>query len=256
MIDVNVSLSRWPFRRLPHDEPSALVAALRRQGATQAWAGSFDGVLHRDVAAVNLRLAADCREHGEGFLIPFGTVNPTLPDWPDDVRRCHEEHRMPGVRLHPGYHGYRLDDPRFAAVLDEAAGRSLLVQVAVAMEDPRTQHPLVRVPRVDLGPLSSLVEKRPALRIVLLNMLVPPSTDEFKALFRTGRVWADSAMMEGVAALERFVADFGADRLLVGSHAPFFCPDASPLKLQESELKEADRAAVVEGNARALLPPA
>ena len=28
MIDVNVSLSRWPFRRLPLDEPAALVAAL------------------------------------------------------------------------------------------------------------------------------------------------------------------------------------------------------------------------------------
>lgn len=253
MIDVNVSLSHWPFRRLPLDEPAALVAALRRLGVTQAWAGSFDGLLHRDVAAVNLRLTAECREHGEGLLVPFGTVNPTLPDWLDDVRRCHEDHGMPGIRLHPGYHGYRLDDPRFAALLDEAARRSLVVQVAVAMEDPRTQHPLVRVPRVDLGPLAKLVEMRPTLRLVLLNAMPFPTTGPLKALLRTGRVWADTAMMEGVAAVERFIAEYGADRLLVGSHAPFFCIDAAPLKLRESELKEADRVAVAQGNAMALL---
>jgi predicted TIM-barrel fold metal-dependent hydrolase len=253
MIDVHVSLSRWPFRRLPLDEPAALVAALRRLGVTQAWAGSFDGLLHRDLAGVNLRLADDCRANGGGLLVPFGTVNPTLPDWPEDVRRCHEEHRMPGIRLHPNYHGYRLDDPRLAALLDEAAGRSLLVQVVASMEDERTQHPLVRVPPVDLSPLAGLVERHPTLRVVLLNAIPRAGDDRLKRLVETGRVWVDTAMLEGIAAVERVVGAVGADRLLVGSHAPFFALDAAPLKLQESDLKEPDRAAIAEGNARSLL---
>ena len=45
MIDTNVYLSRWPFRRLPLDETPALVAKLHEQGVEQAWAGSFDAVL-------------------------------------------------------------------------------------------------------------------------------------------------------------------------------------------------------------------
>ena len=94
MIDVNVTLSRWPFRRLAADEPAALVAALRKRDVTEAWAASFDGIFHKDLAAANARLAKDCRTYGEGMLLPFGSVNPKLPDWQEDLRRCHEEHRM------------------------------------------------------------------------------------------------------------------------------------------------------------------
>jgi predicted TIM-barrel fold metal-dependent hydrolase len=253
MIDVNVSLSRWPFRRLPLDEPAALVAALRRLDVTQAWAGTFDGLLHRDVAGVNRRLADDCRAHGDGLLIPFGTVNPTLPDWREDLHRCHEEHRMPGIRLHPNYHGYGLDDPRLAALLDEAAGRSLLVQVVAAMEDERTQHPLVRVPPVDPAPLATLVARRPTVRMILLNASLQPDGDPLRRLVETGRIWIDTAMLEGIAAIERVVAAIGSGRLLAGSHAPFYAPDAAPLKRQEAALKEADERAIAEGNARALL---
>ncbi len=115
IVDTNVNLSRWPFRRTPCDETSALIERLKRSGITRAWAGSLDGVFHRDIGGVNQRLFAECQEYKS--LIPFGTVNPTLPDWEEDLRRCHEDYAMPGIRLHPNYHGYTLEDPRLTRLL-------------------------------------------------------------------------------------------------------------------------------------------
>ena len=68
IVDTNVTLSRWPFRRLAGDETPDLVARLRKRDVTQAWAGSFDGILHKDIAGVNARLAADCRAQAKDFL--------------------------------------------------------------------------------------------------------------------------------------------------------------------------------------------
>ena len=78
IIDVNVSLSRWPMRKLPCDELPKLVDKLRACGVTQAWAASFDGLLHKDVGSVNARLVAECRQGPPDLLQPFGTVNPML----------------------------------------------------------------------------------------------------------------------------------------------------------------------------------
>jgi predicted TIM-barrel fold metal-dependent hydrolase len=253
IVDANVNLSRWPFRRLSGDDPATLVARLKKHHVSQAWAGSLDGIFHKDIAGVNARLASDCRTYGQGILLPFGSINPKLPDWQEDLRRCHEEHKMRGIRLHPNYHGYPLQDALFADVLKLAASRGMIVQLALCMEDERTQHPLMRVAPVDLTPLADLAQAEPKLRLVVLNSYPQLIPVQITPLISIRNVYFELSMVERVGAVARLIETFTLERVLFGSHSPFFYFESAELKVQEAGLSDAQKKAVLEGNAKRLM---
>jgi predicted TIM-barrel fold metal-dependent hydrolase len=255
IIDTNVDLFRWPFRRIAGDEPAELVALLRKKGVTQAWAGTYEGLLHRDVAGVNLRLAAACKLHGPNFLVPFGTVNPKEPDWQEDLRRCQELHKMPGIRIYPSYHGYGLDDPLAAELFSLVAKRKMLLQIGLCMEDPRVQFPLMKVPPTDPGPLVDLAKQNPTLKIEALNVGYwgGPRTSHMEEVGKLENVYFDIAYREGVGGVAKFITETAPNRVMFGSHFPFFYWESAFLKVREAGLAPDQEKAVLEGNARAFL---
>ena len=254
MIDVNVNLFRWPYRRLIGDDSESLVARLRARGVTQAWAGSYEALLCRDMAGVNLRLAEACVRSSPGFLLPFGCVNPKLPDWQEDLRRCHETHRMAGIRLYPNYHGYTLDDPSCTQLLSNAADRKLIVQIVLSMEDTRTQLNVIQP--VDPSPLADLLHRFPQLRVVLLNKGGWTDDDAGESITKIRKAenaYFDIAMNEGVGGLERLIAATSPARVLFGSHFPFFYFESASLKVRSAALPADQEQALCEGNARSLI---
>ncbi len=254
LIDTNVSLFDWVVRRSWADTPARLVEKLRRHGVTSAWTGSHEGVLHTDLAGVNARLAEACGLHGGGVLVPFGSVNPTFPDWEDDLRRCHEVHRMPGIRLHPNYHGYTLEDPRFARLLHLATERGLRVQIVLSIEDERSQNPVLTALPVAPGPVFDLLPKIPGARVMLLN--ATSRVFGQAALLQklaASRVPLELATLEGAAGIDSVLQRAPELRLTFGSHAPYFYFESALLKLQESALDATRLAAIRHGHAHAFL---
>ena len=255
MFDVNVTLSRWPFRRLVGDEPAHLVASLRKRNVTRGWASTFDGIFHKDLTGANARLVEECQRYGAGMLIPFGSINPKLPDWQEDLRRCHEEFKMPGIRLHPNYHGYGLQDPSFSELFRLAAARRMVVQIAVCMEDERTQPALMRVAPVNLSPLPDLLKREPGARLVVLNSDHTHNQELLQKLLSAGDVYFDISMVEGVGGVARLVEKASIQRVLFGSNYPLFYFESAMLKVRESGFTDTDSNAVLEKNARGVLAP-
>jgi predicted TIM-barrel fold metal-dependent hydrolase len=240
ILDTNVNLFRWPFRRLPLDETKKLVAKLRSLGITKALAGSYEGVFHRDLSSANVRLAAECARFPE--LVPVASINPSKPGWEHDLDAA-----KTAIRLHPAYHGYGLDHPGFTDLLLAAAERGLLVQLAVALEDPRSQPELMRVPEVDLSPLPAAMAKTPEVKVQLLNWKGRGTLTN--SLRELPNLSVDTALADGTDAVATLVKTFGAERVLFGTHAPFLIPEAALVRVQEADLAEGDLRAVIRNSA-------
>lgn len=246
--DCNFYLGHWPFRTLPYLNEQAFAAKISGRGVGLAWVSAFEAIFHRDLAAANSAIAAMCADLAP-LAVAAGSINPKLPAWRDDLRRCAREHGMKLVRLHPNYHGYTLDDPVFATFLESATAEKLGVQIVAQMEDERTQHPLAQVKPVDFKPLPALLQRLPEARVMVLNANRAMS---MTALAGSG-VWLDIAMLEGVGGVENLLKDWPQDRVVFGSNAPLFYWESARLKLQESDLTAGQMAAITSANAEAFL---
>ncbi len=252
LIDTNVYLGQWPFRHSSLERTAALVAKLRKGGVTEAWAGSFDALLHKDILAVNERLADECAKNGDGLLLPVGCVNLSLPGWEEALHRCVKKHGMKAIRIHPNYHGYTLRDPVAVRFFELASEARLLVQIPLVMEDERTIHPLVNVPPVDVSPLAELLSRAPHARVQLLNSFRSLRGLPIESLAARGIVY-EIAMLEGVESLSTLLPKLPADRMCFGSYSPFFYFESASLKLRESVLDDNTMQSLRYGTARKLL---
>lgn len=262
LIDTNVNLFEWPFRRLKYGETKALVSKLRSHRIRQAWAGSFEALFHKDISGVNARLAEECRINGEGMLLPFGTVNLAWPDWEEDLRRCHEIHKMPGIRIYPSYQTFDLDHPEFPRLVHLIAKWGLILQIVGDMDDSRNHHPIVLARDINMEPLVDIMKKEPKAKVQLLywnhrvgNKLLERLVKETSAVF-------DIARIETSGGLGRLIEGnpwsgpalpIPFSRLLFGSHAPYFPVETNIIKLLESPLTMEQAEAIMESNAHDFL---
>lgn len=264
IIDTNVNLLDWPFRKLKYGHTKQLVEKLRHHRIKQAWAGSFEALFHKDIEGVNTRLAEECRTNGAGMLIPFGAVNLAWPDWEEDLRRCHEKFKMPGVRLFPGYQTFDLTHPDFPRFVELASHRGLIIQIVGDMEDTRTHHPVLEVRGMNIDPLVDVVKKIPKAKVQLLYWNHRVEGKKLDKLISETGVTLDISRIESTGGVGRMIEGkpwdgFGTakavpvERLLFGSHAPYFPVETNLLKLFESPLSLKQMGAIMADNARRLL---
>jgi hypothetical protein len=132
-----------------------------------------------------------------------------------------------------------------------AADQQLVVQLAAATEDQRTQHPLMHVKDVDLTPLPDVISRVPTSRLMILNHKATGAA--FTTLIKTSGVCFDMSRVNATDGIARVMRTLPADRAIFGTHAPFLIYEAAMIKVYESNLTEAETSAILYRNAAALI---
>lgn len=249
IIDTNAHLGHWPFRKLAHSDADGLLKLMDGYGITQAWVGAYEGVFYRDCGQANRDLLAEIAGH-EDRLVPWAAINPNFPGWQDDLAEAVGA-GMAGVRLYPNYHDYALLDECSLELLAELQARALPVAIYHKLVDERLHHWHCKVPPTEMT-IAPLVERFPALTIICCGVGLP-MLGQPKQAPPVGRVYVETSRVEGAGGIASLVEVIGAERVLFGSHAPYFYLEAGLLKLVESGLPKDQRQALLYGNACRIL---
>jgi len=243
IVDVNAYLGHFAFRRLRHNTAASLLTLMDSKGIDKAVVSSASAITYRNAQAGNEEMAEEVRGHRDR-LIPFAVINPFYAGSLDDLKICHEEFGMAGLRLYPKWHNYQLSDPRCKDLVNTATERGMVISIPIRVEDRRQRSWLLNVPDVPLVEIVELVKAHPESRFILLNGIGYTGSP----LGRKGNDLPSNYAIElsrlsAVLANElgQLITNLGVERVMFGTGMPFKYPDPALLKLEVLDASEPDK---------------
>lgn len=249
LIDTSVFCGHWPFRNLSPLDPAGLKEHLKRHGVTQAWIAATEAVLFPDPMEANEPLLTAVSD--DPFYVPLAVIDVTLATYLEDAAACLKRWRCRGFKLTPNYHSYALDDARVGKLLELATKANVPVCVQLRMMDERSHHRLMIVPGVAPESLGTLAAAHPQNRFLACGAYHA----ELKALKSpAGNLWVEVSSIESGNALVNAIGVLGDDKLVFGSHSPFYYFEAVASKLNVgSDVSPEELRRITELNAATLL---
>jgi predicted TIM-barrel fold metal-dependent hydrolase len=251
IVDVNTYLGPFAFRRLRHNTAAALLALMDSKGIDEAVVSSAGAITYRNAQAGNEELAEEVRGRGDR-LIPFAVINPFYAGWQDDLKICHEQFGMAGLRLYPKWHNYQLSSACCRELVEAATERGMVVSIPIRVEDNRERSWLLNVPDVPLEEIVELVKAHPKARFLLLNGLgYTGSPLGRKDNGLPSNYAIELSRLSAVLANElgQIITNLGAERVMFGTGMPFNYPDPALVKLEVLDAGEPDKEKIRSQNA-------
>jgi len=251
MIDINTFIGHWPFRRLPTSMPDELWDSLQDYGIERALVSPIEGIFYEEPQIANEMLASQLC--GRIELMQAAVLNPTLVNWRRSLRQCYEKYHIRAVKLHPNYQTYRLEDSAARKLLAAVGEMGLPVIIQLRINDTRSHHKLMQVPDVPVSDAIEAAKAFPQVKIVLGGVKwaeVAGNVEKIKAL---PNLWLDISQMETMDGLRRMIDLYGVERLLFGTHAPFFYIRSAIIKLDEAQLSPDERDYITRHNVERVL---
>ncbi|MDR1727093.1 MAG: amidohydrolase family protein [Acidobacteriota bacterium] len=193
--------------------------------------------------------AAQVNAAAEG-VYSLATVHPDDPDMGRTLSGIARA-GFRGIKLHPEYQAFSLDDPRVAPVWDECERLGLFVFLHAGGE--RVFQPPYRT---SPATIARLLGDHPGLTVVAAHLGGFQMWDEAEELLAGKDVYLDLShtfFWMPDEQIVRFVGKHGAERILFGSDAPWQSPAEVLAAFLRQPFSERDREAMLWGNAAGLM---
>ena len=255
IVDVNAYLGHFAFRQLRHNTAASLLALMDSKRINKAVVSSASAITYRNAQAGNEEVAEEVRGHSDR-LIPFAVINPSYAGWQDDLKICHEEFGMAGLRLYPKWHNYQLSSACCRELVNAATERGMVISIPIRAEDNRQRSWLLNVPDVPLDEVVELVKAHPKARFILVNGIgytrcpLGRKDNGLPSNYAIGLSRLSALLANEIGQL---ITNLGAERVMFGTGMPFKYPDPALVKLEVLDASEADKEKIRSQNAIAWL---
>ncbi|MGD9496770.1 MAG: amidohydrolase family protein [Armatimonadota bacterium] len=188
----------------------------------------------------NRRLLEEIRDHPR--LLPQWVV---MPHHTHEMAPADEliaemlERGVRAARIYPATHGFPLTDQIAGPLL------SALMQARIPL--------FVDVGELPIDQACALCERCPELPVVLCGVSWASDRQLEPALERAPNLHIETHFFQGHRAYERFVRDFGAERLIFGTGLPDCSPGAAVMMSLYENIPDQDRVKIAGGNLLRLL---
>lgn len=196
------------------------------------------------VDSINRFVMAAAKAH-PGRIVPFASLHPDTPDLPDAVDRIVRA-GFRGVKLHPEFQDFKVDEPRAVALFAALAGR---LPVLLHCGDYRCDN---SVPER----IRHLMKEVPNLQLICAHLGGWTTWERAAAELIGADVWVDTS--SSLYALDASTAvgiirGYGIERVLFGSDYPMWTPGEEVARFLRLPLTDGEREKILWDNHIALL---
>lgn len=200
----------------------------------------------RQQKSVN-NFAAESQQKG---IYAFGSVFPGAEDAIEELRRI-KALGLKGIKFHPDYQNFYVDDEKFFFIYEEIEKLGLPVTFHTGF-DPVTPDVIHCTPKG----LGKVADKFPSMRIISAHMGGRNPEEAINYLSERKNIWFDTAFINEFLTPEAFeglVCKFGADRVLFGSDCPWSSVPKVVRVIEAASLSNEDKEKIYYKNALGLL---
>ncbi len=161
-------------------------------------------------------------------VLSFGTIHPGFTDWQNELQRL-KKHGIKGIKLHPDFQSFWLDDARLLPILEEAH-KDFIFQVHIGDVRPTSQNPSCPYK------MAKLLDTFPNMQLIAAHLGGYRQWQHAYHALVGRNIWLETSSCTPYIdkkLMQDIFQKHDAERILFGSDYPLYSPAQEMTRLQK-----------------------